>query len=517
MLRYWRLPQPPSTMNSSRRNRRSFLRRLATAGASLALGSLIRPARLLSALGIVVARNRVGNPLRIPAAFDGGELVAAEGTANIWPGESTPVVTLGGSYPGPTIHARTGERFALTLRNELSEDTIVHWHGHILPHDMDGHPMDAIGNGATYEYDFPIVNRAGTYWYHPHPHGRTAPQVYKGMAGMFIVTDDEEQALDLPRGEFDFALLVQDRVDASPHTFDYAPTTTDRLNGLFGDMILANGTPDAYHEVSADLYRIRVVNGSNARIMRLGFDSGKTFNVIGTDGGLLDRSYQVDSVFLGPAERVELLVDFSVHAVGDSLQFSTLRWGSGSTKRSPGSVLPIVRFDVSRPATRVSAVPGTLATIERLDPNAAARTRVWELNTSPIPRGGHFHWINGKTFEMERVDAGVRTGDIEIWELRNLHIMPHPIHIHGVQFQVLERIGKGPIEPRDLGWKDTIIVWGEETVRLIMRFTPYRGVYLIHCHNLEHEDGGMMLNYEIGDVVSDAEPVDEVPGRMDLR
>jgi FtsP/CotA-like multicopper oxidase with cupredoxin domain len=504
-------------MTDNSMNRRRFLSVVGniTTGA-FAVGVLNRPARALSAMA-VRSVDSVGNPLRIPGRLNAATIVARIGEQEVWPGEPINLWMLGDSYPASTIVARRGERLRVALRNELPEETIIHWHGQIVPHDMDGHPMDAIAPGETYQFDFEVINRAGTYWYHPHPHGRTAPQVYKGMAGFFIVTDDEEQALDLPRDEFDIPLLVQDRRSSTSHDFEYAPTSVDRLNGLLGDVVLANGTPDAYHQISADLYRLRVVNGSNARIMRLGFTTGKPFHVIATDGGLLDKPYEVGSVFLGPAERVELLVDFAGHAVGESLQFSTLEWGSATQPTQPGYAFPIVRFDVVRPATKSSSIPATLASLELLDPAQAVRTRVWELDTSPIPRGGKFHWINGRVFEMERVDANVRAGEIEIWELRNLHIMPHPIHIHGVQFQIIERIGKGPIEPRDLGWKDTVIVWGEETVRLIVRFAPYRGVYLIHCHNLEHEDGGMMLNFEIGDTVSDVQIVPELPVELDLR
>lgn len=505
-------------MKHMRIDRRRFIRQSVEASVgALAMSAVAQPLRAAFTSLATEAGRRSGNPLRIPPTFEGAEIVAAQGMQDVWPGQPTPVWTLGGTYPGPTVRSRTGDRLTIRLRNDLPEETIIHWHGHVLPHDMDGHPMDAIAPGATYEFDFEVINRAGTYWYHPHPHGRTAPQVYMGMAGFFIVSDDEEQALDLPRGEFDIPILVHDRRSAVSHTFEYAPTETDRLNGLLGDVMLANGTPDAYHEVSADLYRVRILNGSNARIMRLGFESGKAFYVIGSDGGLLDKPYSVDSLFLGPAERVELLIDFASHSIGESLQFWALSWGSGTVQPSqPGFAFPIIRFDVARPGITNAAVPAALATIERLDPALAARTRVWLLQTSPLPRKGKYHWINGSVFEMERVDAGVRAGDIEIWELQNTHIMPHPIHIHGVQFQVIERIGKGPIEPRDLGWKDTIIVWGEETVRIIMRFAPYRGVYLIHCHNLEHEDGGMMLNFEIGDSVSGVE-CQSRPRELDLR
>ena len=504
---------------STTRSRRTFLRRTLRALAGAAAVGIVRPSeRLFGRVLGGLAPTAVGNLLRIPSTFTGTDIRASRHTQEVWPGEEIPVWTWGGSYPAPTIHVERGDRFEVRLRNDLDEATIIHWHGMIVPHDMDGHPTDAIGPGETYDYSFEVVNRAGTYWYHPHAHGRSAPQTYMGMAGFFIVSDQAEEPLGLPSGPFDIPLLVQDRRAAETHRFEYNPDPTDVLNGFFGDTILANGVPDAYLEVEQGLYRFRILNGSNARIIRLGFADGRSFHVIGTDGGLLERPYEVSETFLAPAERLEILVDFAEVTVGDSLHLMALEWGGATTPRQPGYELPIVRFDVTAPASTSYAIPEELTPIERIDPDSAARTRVFEFQTSPIPIGGVHHWINGKVYDMMRIDAGVRAGETEIWEIRNTHIMPHPIHVHGVQFQILERIGRGPMEPRDFGWKDTVVVWGEETVRLIIRFPENRGVFVFHCHNLEHEDAGMMINYEIGDEVMGVEEASEpLPGGMDLR
>ena len=500
--------------------RRTFIRGLLGTAAGLAAATLLgRPARALAGpfTSYRPAGAAAGNPLRMPGTFGGSTIAARVQTQEVWPGEEIPVWTIGGSYPGPTIRVRRGERFAVKFTNELPEETIIHWHGLVLPHDMDGHPMDAIGSGATYDYAFDVVNRAGTYWYHPHPHERTGPQIYMGMAGFLIVTDAEEEGLGLPSGEFDIPLLIQDRRAATTHRFDYTLTSTDHVNGVMGDTVLVNGTPDAFLEVSADLYRFRLLNASNARVMKIGFADGRKFHVIGTDGGLLDKPYEVESVLLGPAERIELLVDFSGSAVGESFELKTLRFSGATIPRNQGYEMPVIRFDVSRPAAASAVIPEALNPIERIDPSLALRTQRWELTSTIRAPHGETSMINGKLFDMHRIDALAGDGDVEIWEITSKQDMPHPMHIHGVQFQVLERIGGPEMFPTDRGWKDTVMVWRYETVRLIMRFGPHRGTYLIHCHNLEHEDMGMMLNYDVADPTSAVEGERSLPTQLDLR
>lgn len=503
---------------TSPRSRRTFLRRSIGALAGAVTFDLLGGTRLI---GRALhpgggTRRAAGNPLRLPPTFAGDAIVARAGRQEVWPGEETPVWTYGGNYPAPTIRLAQGDRFAVQLQNRLDEGTIIHWHGHVIPAEMDGHPTDVIGPGETYDYAFDIVNRAGTYWYHPHAHERTAAQTYMGMAGFFIVSDNEEQALGLPSGKYDVPLLLQDRRAATTHRFSYEPDAVDILNGLLGDTLLVNGTPDAYLDVEQGLYRFRILNGSNARIMKLGFEGGKTYHVIGTDGGLIDRPYEVETSFLAPGERLEILVDFADVAIGESLQFSALEWGGATSERQPGFPFQAIRFDVTAPATESFAFPESLTTIERIDPADASHTRIIELQTAPFSRDGHHHHINGKVFDMHRVDEQVRVGSTEIWEVRNTHSMPHPFHIHGVQYQILERIDGVAMEPRDYGWKDTVLIWGYETVRLAVPFSDHRGVYVFHCHNLEHEDGGMMLNMEVGDEVMGVEDVSRMD-ELDLR
>jgi FtsP/CotA-like multicopper oxidase with cupredoxin domain len=390
---------------------------------------------------------------------------------------------------------KSGDAFSVRLANNLAEPTNIHWHGLVIPPDMDGHPKDAVAPGGTFDYSFTVAQRAGTYWYHPHPHMATGKQVYMGMAGFFIVTDQEEEALGLPSGEFDLPLLVQDRRLAGGTEFLYQLADADHMNGFLGDTILVNGTPDPYLQVAAGLYRFRILNGSNARILDLGFADNRPFYLIGSDGGLLDRPYELRYLYMAPAERYEILVDFSNDQIGSSVALKSLGF-SGGSGLTQGAEMPIIRFDVARPGNGPATIPPALATLEKLDPAAAVRTRTFALKIdhTTTPNG---HTINDKVFEMMRVDEEVTIGDIEIWTFQNISYLPHPMHLHGAQFQVLDRNGNTNLEPRDLGWKDTVYVLPYQTVRVVVRFGNWPGLLLVHCHNLEHEDHGMMLNYQM--------------------
>ena len=441
-----------------------------------------------------------------PPEIGGGTLVASVGSQSIWSGATTAVWTLGGSFPGPTIRVGRGAGFSARIENRLSEPTNVHWHGLASPPEMDGHPSDVIAPGQSRDIAFPIVDRAGTYWYHPHPDGRTARQVYGGMAGFFIVEDGREAALGLPSGEYDVPLVVQDRRTSPDHSLTYAPGPMDLMAGVLGDTVLVNGRPDAVLPVAATLYRLRLLNGSNARVYRLAFADGRSFHVIGTDGGLLERPVPVTGVDLGPGERVELLVDLARDPVGTSILLKSLAFtvpagmgggmmpGMGGGGVTQGAALDVLRLRVERsgPAARV---PAALVPFERLDPARAEGTQAFTLSMGMMPVAGAFT-INGRSFDPRRIDVRARRGRLELWEVRNASSEPHPFHVHATSFQVVSRTS-GPLGAQDLGWKDTVLTWPGETVTLAIRFEQYAGLYVLHCHNLEHEDAGMMLNLEV--------------------
>lgn len=495
-------------------SRREFIR---TSGVAAALG--------LGVPGLVRARSTVqgvrldaaGSPLRIPPLFTGETLVAEVTEQEIWPGEMSEVWTLGGSWPAPTIRVRRGDTFSVQLINRLDEPTIVHWHGLIVPHVMDGHPTSVIAPNATFDYSFTVDQRAGAYWYHPHPHHRTGPQVYMGMAGLFIVEDDEEEALGLPSGDYEIPLVIQDRRTSDAHQFTYELAGASFEIGYLGDTLFVNGTLDPYLDAEAGLYRFRLLNGSNARILYVGFDDGRTFRLIGTDGGLLDRPYDMTGLSLAPAERADILVDFSNDPIGSTIVMKSIRTAGGGGYPPPqGAEMPILTINVAREATKTFTVPEKLATIEPLDPSASVRGRTFEMQ-SIHGASEDGHQINGLTYDMQRIDQQVYLGDLEIWTFWNRSAEPHPIHVHCLQFQVLERGGSTDLPPSDRGWKDTVLTLPYETVRVLVRFNRYPGVYLVHCHNLEHEDHGMMSNFEVLERTTGVEGYgDLLPGVLNL-
>jgi FtsP/CotA-like multicopper oxidase with cupredoxin domain len=440
-------------------------------------------------------------------------------------GDTSAVQHLSGSYLGPILHFRKGQKVTIHFTNELPERSIVHWHGLHVPQEADGHPRLAVDPGETYTYEFEVANRAGTYWYHPHPHGRTGPQVYNGLAGLLLISDDEGDAAGLPAGEYDVPLVIQDRTFDQDNQFIYLRSQMDRMMGFLGDRILVNGQPDFILSVATRVYRLRILNGSNSRTYKLGWHDGTPLTVIATDGGLLEKPVQREYVMLSPGERVELWADFSGREVGSELRLQSLPFfgdeaggmgmmgrgmmmGGGSTLPN-GSEFTVLRVYIERQETENLALPGRLAAPHFYRPEDAVNRRRPRSFDIAMQRMNWF--LNGRTFEMEGVaaDEVVKLGDLEIWEFVNqnrMMTMIHPMHVHNVQFQVLERkmlptltkewktVRDGYV---DEGWKDTVLLMPGERVKILLKFEDFAGLYLYHCHNLEHEDLGLMRNYSV--------------------
>jgi FtsP/CotA-like multicopper oxidase with cupredoxin domain len=263
--------------------------------------------------------------------------------------------------------------------------------------------------------------------------------------------------------------------------------------------MFVNGTPDAYHEVARGLYRLRFVNASNARIYMLGFEDKRTMHLIANDGGLLDKPYPMTEIKVSPGERVEVLVDFKDDLLGSSVKLKTLQYAFNSTHQNPsypqGAEHDLVRFDVKLTTTNSYTVPAALTNYEKLDPTKAVNTRYFQFTMDHTAEYGQ-HKINGLVFDMNRIDYTVKAGDLEIWEMENQGDAIHSMHIHGLQFQIIDR-SFDALKPNDYGWKDTLLINGSEFVRVAVRFNENKGVYIFHCHNLEHEDDGMMVNVEV--------------------
>jgi blue copper oxidase len=486
-------------------SRRRFLERLGSLGVLLA-GS---PVLARCGDGAITGSQSLagsGGPFHRPPVVGVADLTltARVQAAEVAPGVMSPVWTLGEGPIGPTIEARRGARARILLRNELAEPTILHWHGLRPPEEADGHPRFAIGSGGSYAYEFDVDEPAGMYWYHSHAHHRTAIQTYMGMAGVFLVRDAAEDALGLPSGARELPIVLQDRRLTAAGAIVYDPFGRDMMEGFLGDVAFVNGVRSPVVEVDAALYRLRVVAAANARIFRLALSNGRPLTVIGGDGGFLPQPISLPHLDLSTGERADLLVDFANLAVGtrvtlESLAFASpsgmgmgMGMGIGGGLRQ-GAPMQLLEFVVTRTGGAPSALPTALPAEAPLTSALAERERVFRFDSMMMN-----HTINGRSWDLERVDEEIPFGSTELWTFINDSAFPHPVHMHAVHFRIVSRTGgRGRIEPWETGPKDTVLVLPGERVGVVARFDRHRGLFLMHCHNLEHEDMGMMLNFRI--------------------
>ena len=472
-------------------------------------------------------------------------LQARVGEFPLFPGRTTPVSHYaadvdGAAVANPILHIAHGAPLQVGLDNALAEDTTVHWHGLHVDEANDGSGLHPVAAGAHRDYAVRIANRAGLYWYHAHPHGRTGAQVHAGLAGLLLVEDAEERALrerlGLAWGERDLPLLIADKqVDR-----DNALVHRDGADDWIGNRVLVNWTPEPFLDVLPGLYRLRLANACNARVLRPAFvhdGQALEFHLIGTDGGLLAQAWPMEDLFLAPGQRADVLVDFGGLPPGARVQLRSLDYvpmenedESGAFAPDPmgehlgaqpmGAALALMQFCVAGcgEQTPAAARPGPVAipaTLSRLPPPPA--TAGWPVRPFRLHMDNEGTWfINGRNFHRDGHAPAftVKRGAREVWEIRNaMTSMPHPIHVHGVQFRVIERrispqdvrsrqVASGGLGPQDLGSIDTVLVWPGETVRIAIDFAqPFRGEqrYMLNCHNLEHEDMGMMQTFAVVD------------------
>ena len=467
-------------------------------------------------------------PVLAPVGADRYEITQREASAEILPGVRTPLWTYEGAFPGPTIESRRGRAVTVTHRNELPVPTVVHLHGGRTPADSDGYPTDLVlpsgGHGSpghpghaghsgpgmhdpravvtrlTRDYTFPLDQRPTLLWYHDHRMDFTAPAIWRGLAGLHVVRDDAEDDLGLPAGPRELPLMIADRAFAADGSLAYPsldPELRERpgvhdpyFAGVLGDVILVNGAPWPVHEVDTARYRLRVLNASNARHYELEAvtDDGRPLDLVqvGADQGLLATPVTHRLLPIAPAERYDVVVDFSGVPVGSRVRLVN-RLGSGRTR-------DVMAFRVARRAADDSRIPHTLSTdLPTWRRSDAVRVRDFSFRTGRS-HGGRGWLIGGLPFHPARTDVTTRLGDVEVWRLvADVH---HPVHLHLVGFHVLTRGGRPPL-PHDAGLKDTVSLRPGEAVEIITRFDGYPGRYLFHCHNAEHEDMGMMANLEI--------------------
>ena len=414
------------------------------------------------------------------------DLVMQQGASDLGRDRPTPTWGFNGDYLGPTLRAERGEKVLVNVANELDEMSTVHWHGMHLPAVMDGGPHQPIEPGKTWSPTWRVDQPAATLWYHPHPHNETAEHAYRGLAGMFIVDDAKVSGLPDEYGVDDVPVIVQDK-KYDGHELDDDPSLFDST-GILGDQVLVNGTPGPYFKVTTERVRLRLLNGSNARIYNFGFSDGRPFDQVATDGGLLPEPVRTHRLTLSPGERAEIVVTMK------AAEEVTLR-SEPLTELSSRFAGTEDRLDVLqlRAAKTLEASPDVsdhLAESPDLADDAVAKTRSFRLSGTNI---------NGLDMDMSRVDATAELDSTERWVVENADGNPHNFHIHDVQFQVASVDGARP--PAHLqGWKDTIFMPPRRKVELLVRFTDYAdpdSAYMFHCHLLRHEDQGMMGQFVV--------------------
>lgn len=414
-------------------------------------------------------------------------LTAQKATKEFLKGHPTETYGYNGDYLGPVIRVKNGESVSVKVKNELDETTTLHWHGLEVDGEQDGGPHSGIQPGTTWNPQFTIDQPAATLWYHPHLFHKTGEQVYKGLAGLFLIDDTVSDSLDIPKdyGINDIPLVIQDKNLGTDGQVNYNLSMHDVMMGLQGDTILVNGAVNPYLEVPKGKVRLRLVNGSNARIYQFKLSNGQDFHQIASDGGFLETPVQMSDLILSSGERAEIIIDFSSNKKGDIVNLMDQGFA-------------FMKFKVTDKKTKNSPLPKKLASVPKIDDHQATQTREFVMQGM-----GQNVTINGKQMDMNRIDEELNLNDTEIWEISNETTgmmggnggMAHPFHAHGVQFQILDRDGKQP-PANERGWKDTILVYPGEKVRAIATFSK-KGLFMYHCHILEHEDAGMMGQFKV--------------------
>ncbi|GAA4603623.1 FtsP/CotA-like multicopper oxidase with cupredoxin domain [Actinoplanes octamycinicus] len=455
----------------------------------LSLAALATLGACSSGTGKPTFSHRLRIPDQAPATTgpDGARqfaLTLQTGRSEILPGRSTATWGINGLHLGPVVRVRRGDRVRIAVTNRLPEASTLHWHGLYLPARMDGGPHQMIEPGATWTPEWTVDQPATTSWFHPHPHGRTAMHVYRGVAGLFLVDDPAGPPLPSRYGVDDIPLIVQDKAFDGDGEF-----TTGGFGGTFGmlgDTVLVNGTAGARFEATTSLVRFRLLNASNARVYRAGFADGRSFRVVATDSGPLARPVTTDRVKISPGERAEIVVAF---VPGETVVMDS----RGEPARQANDIEE-EDFDLLTvvAAGRLAPSPAIPAALGGGPPPVVppgARVRRFSLSGSEI---------NGRDMDLARIDEVVPAGAHEIWEIDNT-TYAHNFHVHDVTFRILDINGAPPPEYQ-AGPKDTVFIPKKARVRLSISFGKYTDAtmpYMYHCHILRHEDRGMMGQFVV--------------------
>lgn len=451
--------------------------------------------------------------------------------AELIAGRRTPTWGYNGAYLGPTIRVPRGKPLHFDIRNGLDQSTTVHWHGAHIPGNVDGGPHNPIAPGDRARVAFTLDQPAASLWYHPHPDGRTGPQVYAGLAGFLLVDDGLDARLGMPHtyGVDDFPVVLQDRRLSDTGTLDYMTSMRDMM-GMKGDRFLVNGVEQPYLSVPGQWIRLRVLNGANARAFNLTFADKHPFHVVGSDAGLLERPVERTHLVLASGERVEIMLDLR------RMQGKRLVLRSDSAGVIPGmNRMPMAadgfdhgQFDllelrVGAPAGQSGKMPARMAEIPTLNADGPHRQFILDGMEMRMMRGmmmgggapegaasgpggmrmgvggRDLFAINGTFMDMKVINERVKLGSTELWTVTNQGMMAHPFHVHGTSFQIRSRDGAPP-PAHERGWKDVVFVPSGQSVELLARFDQPADAahpFMYHCHILEHEDNGMMGQFTV--------------------
>ena len=512
-------------------NRRDLLKMSVLGGAALALpqeralgepltlANRIAESALPAPFTIPFTIPPVISPVRSDATTDYFRVSMEPATAEIIPGYQTPVWGYNGAVPGPTFKVSRGREAVVRQVNNLPARhpdldytpwTSVHLHGSASLPEYDGYASDITNPGQWKDYRYPNHQPARTLWYHDHGVHHTAQNVYMGLAGMYTLHDPLEQSLKIPHGEYDVPLIVSDKMFSNTGSLLFNPIEDD---GVYGDVITVNGRPWPVMQVARRKYRFRVLNASVARSYKWSLSDGSKMAIIATDAGLMPVPVRVASFRHGVGERYEVIIDFAKYPPGTRIE---LRNTSPKNNFDYTHTNKVMAFDVTDMpfSTKHNAIPSALFPDQptmALSETQAVRERTLEFKRT------NSQWtVNGKTWDdvvasgFTSVLAHPHIDDVEIWTLRNSSGgWHHPVHIHFIDFKILSRNGRPPMA-HERGAKDVVYVGENESVKVLIKFDGGRGRYMIHCHNLTHEDHDMMGQFEIrDDVIAAHDPMSD--------
>lgn len=460
---------------------------------SPAAATALAPVEAIAVGAPLAALKKLANTSTQPGVFRASLRAEPVSVAVLKDGTKTEFWAYNNSLPGPLIEVMEGDTVEIEFINALPQESTIHWHGLPVPPEQDGNPQDAVPAGGRRVYRFKLpLNCAGTYWYHPHPHGFTAEQVYRGLAGLFIVRAKNDPLQAIPERHLvfsDLKLAADGRIAKSD--------MNDEMNGREGQFALVNAQRQPVLAFAAGgRERWRIWNANSARYLRLTLPGAK-FTLVGTDGGLLEKPVAgLTELAMAAAERIEVIVEAPAGGGVVGLVTEPVERGKmGDVPPEHPITLLNVDFSAVQPE-RLAALPKLPARLRRIQPLGAVKAKKRVVFSEEMSMAGGVHsmkfLVNGKNFDMQRVDFSSRIHEVELWDIVNQSDMDHPFHIHGTQFQVVERELDGVVTPEPLlAWRDIVNTRSGETVRvkLVQR---HKGLRMFHCHILEHENAGMM-------------------------